>query len=444
MIPRMTEVLPTRSSGWTDPADYGFSPDATGIANADALQRAVDRGGTILVTRPGTYDIARTVYVGSHTSITFGAGVVLRKVDEAGPFSHVLLNRGALSRTTDHAIGIHGLHLSVNGQDHCTHAIFGLRGQIAFFHVQDLRITGFRCYDLERMQYCIHVCSFQDLAIEDVIIYGKKDGIHLGRGQRFAIRNCVFRTVDDAIALNAHDYDTGNPELGWIENGVIENCHDLNDGTITGFFCRILAGGWCDWREGMQVQKSDSVISQGRLYRVRAEPDGSTFISRTRPTHAQGAQVLDGITWQMVQPDATQTAGVRNVVVRDAFLSKPRIAFSIHFDNDKYSRSYYPGAPRPEQRNIALENINILHDQPGHFLSINTPIDLITASRCSLPRQRIRFHGQPHMHDERPTRINLIGCVMDGLDPNSLLDNAVPGKQVEINALGTVVCHAAS
>ena len=40
-------------------------------------------------------------------------------------------------------------------------------------------------------------------------------------------------TFDDAIALNAHDYATSNPELGWIENGVIENCHDLNAEKLT-------------------------------------------------------------------------------------------------------------------------------------------------------------------------------------------------------------------
>ncbi len=53
---------------------------------------------------------------------------------------------------------------------------------------------------------------------------------------------------------------------------------------------------------------------------------------------------MDGINWGVVQNDVTYTAGVRNVIFRDIFLEKPRIGFSIHFDNDKYSRSYYPGA----------------------------------------------------------------------------------------------------
>jgi len=68
--------------------------------------------------------------------------------------------------------------------------------------------------DLSKAQYGIQVCTFEDLIIDDVVIKGMKDGVHLGRGKRFTIRNGVFQTFDDAIALNAHDYATGNPEVG--------------------------------------------------------------------------------------------------------------------------------------------------------------------------------------------------------------------------------------
>jgi hypothetical protein len=61
------------------------------------------------------------------------------------------------------------------------------------------------------------------------------------------------------------------------------------------------------------------------------------YKSVTRPTHKTGAKVLDGINWGVVQDEVTYTAGVRNVVFRDIFLHKPRTAFTIHFDNDKYS-----------------------------------------------------------------------------------------------------------
>ena len=86
----------------------------------------------------------------------------------------------------------------MNGIDLRHNEIFGLRGHLAFFYVRDLKIEGFRCYDLDTMQFCIHVCTFEDIIIRDIIIKGDKDGVHLGNGKRFLISNCVFNTFDEA------------------------------------------------------------------------------------------------------------------------------------------------------------------------------------------------------------------------------------------------------
>jgi hypothetical protein len=422
--------------------DFSFSPEASGVENTEALQRAVDQGGTITVTRPGTYSMAGTVYLGSHTSLVFGNGVFLKKVDERGPFTHLFLNKGALNKTYDRDITISGLHLIVNGVDRAMSEVYGLRGQIAFFYVKDLRIERFRCLDLAAMQFAIHVCTFEDLVINDVIIKGDKDGVHLGRGRRFTISNGVFQTYDDAVALNAHDYATSNPELGWIENGLVQNCHDLADAKKPiGFFCRILAGGWRDWRPGLEVQQSDSVISQGRLYRVQAKPDGTLYTSQTQPTHESGSQVLDGINWGVVQNDPTHTAGVRNVVFRDIFLHKPRTAFSIHFDNDRFSRSYYPGAEIPQQEQLFFENIRVLHDEPTDLLRIGTPVDALSIANSSLKNNRIDFLDTADMPDYLTTRVNLHGCFFNHPGPMDLLTNNVGGKRIFLKASANTETH---
>lgn len=417
-------------NGFTDAAAYGFSPEASGVDNTRALQRAVDQTGTIVVSRPGTYRIAGTVFIGSNTSLTFGNNVFLKKVAEPVPFTHVLLNKGALTKTYDRHIAIEGLQIIVNGVDVRNFLVYGLHGQLAFFYVKDLRVEGFRCLDLGPAQYGIHVCTFEDILIDDVIIKGEKDGVHLGRGKRFTIRNGTFQTFDDAVALNAHDYAVGNPELGWIEDGLVENCHDLNAEKTTGFFCRILAGAWIDWTPGMEVQQSDTVVSGGRLYRVQARPDGTVYKSVTRPTHASGSMTLDGITWGVVQDEVTYTAGVRNVTFRDIFLEKPRIGFSIHFDNDKYSRSYYPGAQIPQQRQLVFDNIRVLHDGAFDFLSVGTPVDVVTIVNSSFRDNRLRFHGNKAMPDYLETRINLVGCTFSHPGRMNLVLNAVPGKRI--------------
>jgi hypothetical protein len=424
---------------FTDAADFGFLPEASGVDNMKALQRAVDLGGTITVSQPGIYKIAGTVFIGGNTSLIFGNKVSLKKVAEQGPFAHVLLNKGALTKIYDEHISIEGLQVMVNGVDANSFPVYGLRGQLAFFYVKDLRVAHFRCLDLGKTQFGIQSCAFEDLNINDVIIKGDKDGVHLGRGRRFAVRDGVFQTGDDAIALNAHDYSSSNPELGWIEDGVVENCYDLPDvNQRAGYFCRILAGAWIDWRPGMAVQQSDTVVSDGRLYRVQAKPDGTVYESLTRPTFEKGSKILDGINWAVVQTNVTYTAGVRNVVFRDIFLEKPRPAFSIHFDNDKYSRSYYPGAPIPIQQGLVFDNIRVLYEQPTDFLLIGTPVDVVTIQNSSLRHNCIHFHGNKAMPDYLKTSINIIGCVFNHPGKMELLLNSVSNKVIALRTSASV------
>jgi len=427
--------------GFIDAADYGFSPSASGADNVKALQRAVDREGDIIVSKPGVYEVAGTVYVGANTSLNFGNGVFLKKVWDQGPFSHVLLNKGALTKTYDEHISVEGLQIIVNGVDVRTFRdVYGLHGQIAFFYVKDLRITRFRCMDLGNWQYCIHVCTFEDLLVDDVIIKGEKDGVHLGKGRRFTIRNGTFSTGDDSVALNAHDWEIGNPELGWIENGLVENCHDLlHPEKKAGYFCRFLAGAWVDWYPGMKVQRSDTVVSEGRLYRVEAKPDGKVYTSMTRPTHLRGATVLDGITWGEVQEDGAHTAGVRNVTVRDCFLENPRTAFNIFFDNDRYSRSYYPGAEIPKQEGIVLEDIRILYPERSEFLNIATPIDSITVLNSSLRNNFINFSGKSEMADFGKTTLNFVGCSFLNSGTMEFLKNDAPKKTIVLKTSSSSV-----
>ena len=207
--------------------------------------------------------------------------------------------------------------------------------------------------DLPPLSFGLHVCTFEDIRLENLNIQGRKDAVHLGTGKRFVIRHGIFRTFDDPVALNAHDYAVANPQLGWIEDGLIEDCFDLPDKETTGYFCRILAGSWCDWYKGMEIQNSDTVVSNGRIYRAFQQPDGKKYTSVTPPSHKAGMEILDGIHWVMVQEGSIYNCGCRNIHFKDIHLQKEReVALSIHFDHDRYSRSVYPGSEMPVQENI--------------------------------------------------------------------------------------------
>ena len=422
-----------------DASAFGFLPENDGIANAKALQKAVDGGGTIRVTKAGVYQIAKEILLDDNTNLIFDANVFIKKVAQPDRFSFVFINRGAFERKTNKNIRIEGLHLIVNGVDYKDPRITGLCGQVSFFHVKDLRIERFRCYDLAKAQFCIQVCTFENILINDIAVHGMKDGVHLGRGKRFKVSNAEFMTFDDAVALNAHDYSTSNPELGWIEDGIVENITDLNQFDTTGFFSRIIAGSWTDWKEGMQIRRSDTVVSEGRLYRCANAPDGKVYISKTRPTHKDGVKKLDDIVWVMCQNDVVYTAGVRNVVYRDIYLYKPRTSFLFSFENDNYCRSYYPDAQFVLQENIVFDNIRVMHNVNKPFITAFTPIDSLVIKNCVLKENCIRFFDKAKMKDYGKTFIRMYGCTINSPKTFNFIENKIDNKVIDFYSNGTII-----
>ena len=383
---------------------YGFLPDNDGVANSEALQRCLDGGGKIRVRKAGTYEISRTLMLDSDTDLSFDQGVVLSKT--VGPDSlgarFAFINRGAFNREYDENIHISGLHLRCNGLDSRSGqeldmpGIVGLSCQLGFFYVKDLIIDHFTLLDLPPRDFAIQICTFENASVENVHIEGMKDAVHFGPGRGFVVRHGIFKTFDDPIALNAHDYTTSNPELGWIEDGLIEDCIDLDDpanGT-TGFFARILAGGWRDWEEGMDIQSSgDAVVSEGRIYRTNGPKVKVNYTSTFRPSHEEGTVTYpDGITWTMSQNrNICHSCGVRNVVFRDILLQKKRnVALCLHFDHDQYSRSYYPYAEIPVQSNIVFERVTVENEIPV-LIQSRTPVDSIILRDSRIGNSVIRL-----------------------------------------------------
>ena len=422
---------------------YGFLPGNDALANSEAFQRCLDGGGRIVVRKPGEYAVCRTLLLDGGTDMSFKDGVVLCKA--LGPDSvgarFVFLNRGALTREYDEDIHIQGLHIRCNGLDRGQDipTIVGMNCHVGFFYVKHLRIDDFTMLDLPSHDFAIQICTFEDAVVENVHIEGMKDAVHFGPGKGFAVRHGVFKTYDDPIALNAHDYTTSNPELGWIEDGVIEDCVDLDDpehGT-TGFFARILAGGWRDWEEGMDIQSSgDAVVSEGRIYRSNGPKVKVNYTSTVRPTHASGTVVYpDGITWTMSQDrNICHSCGVRNVVFRDIRLAKKRpVALCLHFDHDQYSRSYYPYAEIPVQSNIVFERVSVENEIPC-LIQSRTPVDSVIVRDSKIGSSQIRMLNAidaPGMQYDT-TLVRLERVVAD--DPATAV-YAAPGRPVKTTTI---------
>ena len=416
-------------------SEFGFSPNATAAHNVKALQKALDRGGTIRIDHPGVYNLNATVKIGSDTALEFGEGVYLRR---EGNYSYTIVNKGAFTHTFDHNIKITGLKLICNKVD-ISGEIPGLNAQLAFFYVKNLIVRELQCLDLPAQGFCLQVCTFEHILLEHLHIEGMKDAVHLGGGRKFVIRHGLFRTYDDPIALNAYDYSGSNPQFGWIEDGIIEDCYDLDQESTTGFFCRMLAGSWLEWTHGMEVRHSDLVASNGRLYSVNTQPDGVIYVSLTPPTHTDGNATLDGgIIWRMVQDDYTRNCAIKNVHFKNIFLKKKRdSAFCMLLELNQYARSIYPGARMPVIQDIILENILFGNEIP-FLLSSNAACRTLKIINSVLDHSSIALTIYPEMAGKYPDMTVLFsGTTFRGQEYE--ICRCDPGRRASLNVLGSIV-----
>ena len=376
-------------------------PLDSGFENAKKLQEAVDKGGEILVEGPGYYKVSETVYIGDHTHLTFAEGVYLVRMPSVEGFNrYFFANKGIFERKVNEDISITGLHFNANGVQHTDPTlandngnILGVRGHIAFVFVKDLVLRDIIIPDLCSADYGIQISNFENVLVENIRIEGDKDGVHFGPGKHFVVRHGIFRTHDDPVALNAFDYSGSNPNPGWIEDGLIEDCYDLNDERDVGFcfFARMLCGGWQDWFEGMAVQQSDAVVHDGKLYRVRMRASFEKFISKNPPTHDKGFAEVDGITWVRTVDNTGYTAGCRNIKFKDIYIQRNRAcAFGFTQEVSEYCRSYFPNSESPLQENITFENVHFMGDV-GLFAWINSPVTGITLKDCDIKDSKIKF-----------------------------------------------------
>ena len=364
--------------------NYGVSPTNTAEENSTAMQKLLNNCGTIMLLKPGTYKFGKILKVKSNTRLLFGSGVFIDLSETVNGF---MVNESAYSNINiDANIYIDGLSIKVNGSNLGGAGIVGMNGLLNFFNVNNLVLENIKCADIPNDVFFVHLCRFYNVLIDNITAIGKKDAIHVNCGNFLTIRHGIFKTYDDPIALNAHDYPRCVPYYGLIENVLIEDCIDEADTSTTGFFCRMLGGAWADWKSGNNYRHSDTIVTENGIYRMIGS--GTTeYTSTVKPTHTSGEVTeSDGITWRFIQPhfDAIYSVGCRNITFRNILLKKNREnVFAFHYDNDSFSRSYYPNAVPFVQTNIVFDNITCIGDITNFIYGI-TPVDNIKLMNSTL------------------------------------------------------------
>jgi len=331
-----------------DAAECGFAPTADAARNVAAFQQALDGGHkTVTVTRAGEYQLNARVYMDDETKLVLAPGVILKKT---GHYDFVLVNRGALTRTWNHDIAIDGLTICTNGVDQCPsreEPVFGLRGHLTMYFVRNLTVTHFQCLDVRKSQFCLHFCQFDNLRLDTFEIRGDKDGVHLGTGKNFVVRNGTIATYDDGVALNAQDYPSSQPMQGDITDGLVENVTDLHKEKTGGNSIRMLAGAWPDWHDGLALRNGDTVRQGKNVYRVLIKEPGKTLVSHEAPMHDHGLWTDQaGLNFYHCQSDGAVSANVRNIVFRNLHLQENRNSFKASWDTCAVNRAIPTETPK--------------------------------------------------------------------------------------------------
>lgn len=425
---------------------FDFCCNNSAAKNSLALKEALKQRGEIIIDEPGIYRITGGNIIESHTRLIFGKGVVLcrGRAEDCRTGTYVLINRGAYSKVYDEDILVDGMCLVCDGLevDRTEEGfIQGLIGQISFSYIKKLVVCNFNCMDVTEKNFCIQVCSFENIAFYGVKIEGKKDGIHLGRGCGFKISECSFCTYDDPIALNAKDYCTSNPQAGWISGGVIENCEERDQPETTGYFCRLLGGAWIAWQKNMKVQHSDIAVVQNSLYNVVAQPNGKEYVSLECPCHESGVQTYpDKITWNCMQSDgALYSCGCRDIVFRNIKLKKNRqVAFALAYDKDFWDRSCYPGAYPEVFTDFVFENIENIN-KLDMFIWAIVPCCNIKIVNCTLRSCSVHMAVLDEICGCYP-EVNIVfeNCVLEAPGKQMIVSND-PRRKVNVSFFSTTL-----
>jgi hypothetical protein len=379
-------------SGARFASNYGVLPSASASTNKTNLQALLDDGGTVVIDVPGIYEFSECLMIGSNTSLICYNGVYFKQDNTGG----MILNKGALTKEFDTNIVIDGLNFIDGGHTgHSATYVPGLRGKIAFYYAKNVVLRNIVCTDLDANIFFIHLAKFENVLIENCIIKGQKDGIHVSCGDGLTIRGCILGTHDDEIALNAHDYLESCPELGWIRNVLIENCrNEAGDGVTPGSRGLLFLGGaWLDWSPN-QYQRGDAVVGQnGYVYRLVAEAsvDGNgnpvLYASTDEPTHSSGDYTYpDGITWRCIQHNTMYNCGLENVTIRNyRFEVDHNVLFLLNADGSRYSRGVYPNAVAVPFKNLTFENVSVnkaAYTGYEAFLNLCYPCEFLRINNC--------------------------------------------------------------
>jgi hypothetical protein len=306
----------------------GFNTVNSGLLNRQALQTALNLGGTIKIGKSGQYDIDSTLFIPSNTTLRFCPGVTLRKVQTGAStyFTNLFVNKGAITGVSDSNINIigNGLNINFNGMDSKSGGtrIPFVSAEICLYRVSNFNVSGITVNDntagYEQYFFEMIDCNVGVISEIDLQNYSK-DGIDIIHSKNITLRNYHSNTGDDAIFIGEGWYGF-DPGVGNTENITIENWT-----SSAGFGCRMIASAWDDWTTGRQygaTNAGDMCVNAGRVYR---KVNTGTLTASVAPTHTSDTLTgADGIKWRVVSSTASYSSNITGVTFKNCSSTNPQ------------------------------------------------------------------------------------------------------------------------
>ena len=394
-----------------DANEEGFLPTSDATTNVTTMNRLLARGGTIIVSQPGEYEVNGRMVMQSNTTLVFAEGVIIKLVSDC---PYVLINSAAFKSdgSYDENIKVIGYHLNTNGFNNSC-GISGLRGYLTFFHVKHVYVSDVRCMWYKAHIFFIHCCDWEDVEFANCFVMGDKDAFHFGRGFNGYLHDLTICAVDDSIALNAWDFADSNPQIGDIHDVLIENIVELPHyynvnseyNRTLGFTTRFLNGSWLPWTSGMEVQHSTTVTYENNIYRV-INLFQKTAISTATPSEGLGS---DGIQWRKEASGDNLGCCCYNIELRNivSYQTKYEGNFGFNAINEVDHKSWVEGATPHPNHDIHFSNIQV-YDNNSTIFNIQGDVDNVYVDNSILDITTLvngLIYMNPRFENENFTKI---------------------------------------
>jgi len=207
--------------------------------DSQGLQEQLDKRGIIVIDKPGTYLVEKTLIIHSFTKLVLAPGVVIKAAPMSrcaiienehfaggGRDSDIEISGGIFDGNCDN-MGLDGVYEAMHRLDD-PYSPARFKGKLMrFAHIDKIILEKLTVKD--PVSYGIQIGDVRGFITRDLFFdynwhFGTTDGVHInGPARDGVIENLCGTTNDDMVSLTTYDEPHAEISLGDIENIYIHN-----------------------------------------------------------------------------------------------------------------------------------------------------------------------------------------------------------------------------